>query len=83
MRDETEGLFGQHEPLEVRVPVTLPVGVIVGMAVLHFLSAVIAWLLARRRGLAVRAQAAWSAATLILGAPMLVAFALIRPKPQR
>jgi hypothetical protein len=83
VRDEAEGLFGQHEPLEVRMPVALPAGVIVGLALLHFLSATIAWLLARRRGLAGQVQAIWSAATLILGVPMLVAFALIRPKPQR
>ncbi len=83
VRDTAEGLFGTHEPLEARVPVALPVGMIAGTALLAFFSAVAAWLLARSRGLAARAQAAWTVATLILGAPMLVAFALIRPKPQR
>ncbi|MDB5706077.1 MAG: hypothetical protein JWN66_3193 [Sphingomonas bacterium] len=82
-REAAEGMFAAKEPLALRAPVALPPGVAIGTGLLALASAIGTLVLARRWRLPAGAQAMWTVATLVLGAPMLVALALIRPVPRR
>lgn len=82
VRGELETVGSGEVPVWAHEPVRVPRGVWLAAALLALGSAAGAAFLARRRGLGRRDGAIWTAVTLVLSLPMLIAFWLIRPRPR-
>lgn len=82
VRNLTESAGAGTVAVEEHAPISVPGAIWLTAALFSLAAAVLAAWLARRRGFGLRGGGLWTAAALVFGMPMLIAFWLIRPNPR-